>query len=172
MTGIYKITNPKGKIYIGSSKNIPKRWKEYYSLRCENQPKLYRSLKKYGLENHKFEIVWICDEEYLYFFERLMGEHFKTIDKGLNCSLPGYGSKPMIMSEETIQKLREQRIGKKHTSETLKKMSKSLSGVKNGFYGKKHSEESKKKMSPNKGKPMLESTKRKISETLKKRNKK
>ena len=27
--GIYKITSPSGKIYIGSSKNINKRWKDY-----------------------------------------------------------------------------------------------------------------------------------------------
>jgi len=32
MIGIYKITNPEGKIYIGLSKNIEKRFKNHKNL--------------------------------------------------------------------------------------------------------------------------------------------
>lgn len=35
MIGIYKITSPTGKIYIGQSKNIPDRIKRYKGLRCK-----------------------------------------------------------------------------------------------------------------------------------------
>ena len=49
MQGIYKITNPKGKIYIGQSVNIEKRFSSYKSIRnCHYQIKLFNSLKKYG----------------------------------------------------------------------------------------------------------------------------
>jgi len=59
MIGIYKIINPFGKIYIGQSVNIEKRFKTYKALSKNviGQTKLYRSLKKYGAENHKFEIL-------------------------------------------------------------------------------------------------------------------
>lgn len=45
--GIYKITSPSGKIYIGQSINIEKRWEKYqkYIENIKNQIKLYNSLK-------------------------------------------------------------------------------------------------------------------------------
>lgn len=57
-TGIYKITSPSGRIYIGQSKNINSRIKRYKKLQCcKTQLFLYRSFLKYGVENHKFEII-------------------------------------------------------------------------------------------------------------------
>ena len=61
MIGIYKIVNPNGKLYIGQSTNIEKRWRTYKTLHCKGQIKLYNSLKKHGFENHKFEIIEECD---------------------------------------------------------------------------------------------------------------
>lgn len=43
ITGIYKITSPSGRIYIGSSKNIRRRFYSYKNLHCKDQPKLYNS---------------------------------------------------------------------------------------------------------------------------------
>ena len=51
MIGIYKITSPSGKIYIGQSKDIEKRFKAYKNLKCKGQPYIYRSLLKYGSGN-------------------------------------------------------------------------------------------------------------------------
>ena len=68
MIGIYKITNPKGKIYIGQSVNIEKRWNRYKNLipkDCIGQPLIYRSLIKYGVKNHIFEIIELCNKEEL-----------------------------------------------------------------------------------------------------------
>ncbi len=57
-TGIYKITNPKGRIYIGQSKNIDERITRYKKLQCcKHQLFLYRSFLKYGVDNHSFEII-------------------------------------------------------------------------------------------------------------------
>ena len=48
MIGIYKITSPTKKIYIGQSINIEYRIESYKKLiRCKKQIKLYNSLKKY-----------------------------------------------------------------------------------------------------------------------------
>ena len=61
IAGIYKITNPKGKVYIGKSNNILSRYYKYSNLRCEGQQQIYRSLKKYGPEKHIFDIIEECD---------------------------------------------------------------------------------------------------------------
>jgi len=58
MIGIYKITNPKNSVYIGQSWILEKRLADYkYASRCKSQPGIYRSLKKYGYEFHKIEII-------------------------------------------------------------------------------------------------------------------
>lgn len=43
--GIYKITNPKGKIYIGQSIDIDKRINTYRLMHCKDQKLLYNSIK-------------------------------------------------------------------------------------------------------------------------------
>lgn len=63
--GIYKIISPSGKIYIGQSSNIDGRWEQYekYPSSYIGQTRLYNSIKKYGYENHKLEIVELCSIE-------------------------------------------------------------------------------------------------------------
>lgn len=63
--GIYKITNPKGKIYIGQSIDIERRKFLYSKLYCKTQTHLYNSLNKYGWGTHIFEIIEICNESLL-----------------------------------------------------------------------------------------------------------
>ena len=65
ITGIYKITNPKGKIYIGQSTNIYNRWDDYRKNKCKGQVKLFNSLNKYGFDNHIFEILEECSMDQL-----------------------------------------------------------------------------------------------------------
>lgn len=54
--GIYKITSPTGKIYIGQSWNIKERFRTYKRLKCKAQRKLYSSLAKYSTCLHIFSI--------------------------------------------------------------------------------------------------------------------
>jgi group I intron endonuclease len=64
--GIYKITSPSGKIYIGQSQNIlSNRLNHYINGNCSTQTKLYNSLQKYSFENHIFEIIEECSLEQL-----------------------------------------------------------------------------------------------------------
>jgi group I intron endonuclease len=86
MIGIYKITNPKNKIYIGQSNNIEKRFKQYEKVKnIKTQKKLYFSLIKYGFENHNFEIICECDLNELTIKERYYQELFNSVYNGLNC---------------------------------------------------------------------------------------
>ena len=61
ISGIYKITNTiTGDFYIGSSKNIKRRWSEHKCKstwnKCPNNP-LYKDMQKYGLENFEFQVL-------------------------------------------------------------------------------------------------------------------
>lgn len=53
--GIYKITNPIGEVYIGSSRNIYRRWLRHREGR-KNVP-VHNSIKKYGWRSHTWEIL-------------------------------------------------------------------------------------------------------------------
>ena len=101
MIGIYKITSPSGKIYIGQSQNIEKR-KYYYQKKCsKSQPKLHNSILKYGFENHKFEIVEECDVELLNERERFYQDLYNVLsDNGLNLCLTKTNDKVLIRGVE------------------------------------------------------------------------
>lgn len=181
MIGIYKITNPKGRVYIGQSTDIDYRWRVYKRLRCKTQPKLYRSIMKYGIDDHKFEIVTECDIEQLNELERYYQELYNCIGKGgLNCLLTiGNGEKARF-SEETRIKMRNSQLGKKRSPESIKKQADSNRGKKRSSefcerlrkanLGKKHSPETIEKFKQRmKGyKPSVE-TRAKISTTLRKK---
>jgi group I intron endonuclease len=88
MIGIYKITSPTCKIYIGQSTNIENRKYYYTSIKCDKQPKLFNSLKKYGWEQHVFEIIEECSLEILNEREIYWGEHYDVLEEnGLNLRL-------------------------------------------------------------------------------------
>jgi group I intron endonuclease len=133
--GIYKITSPSGKIYIGQSVNIHRRWKEYkYPKKEHYDYKLYNSLKKYGYTNHIFEIICECTEKELNDKEIFYGKLFDVTGKnGLNIRECG-GSKGNL-SPETKQKISKKAIIRLSNPEN------------NPFYNKHHSEETKKLLS-------------------------
>lgn len=84
--GIYKITSPSNSIYIGQSIDIALRWHHYKLGRSTKQILLHNSFKKYGVENHKFEVVEQCTHELLNEREKYYVDLYKTFnsDKGLN----------------------------------------------------------------------------------------
>lgn len=55
--GIYKLTAPNGKVYIGQSWDIDRRWSDYRKLNKNSiGRKLYNSLKKYSPDKFIFEL--------------------------------------------------------------------------------------------------------------------
>ena len=89
MIGIYKIINPKGKIYIGYSKNIERRFKEYLTLRCRSQKFLKESFQTYGVENHIYSIIEECDIENIKKREKYWIEYYNSYKNGLNSNKGG-----------------------------------------------------------------------------------
>jgi hypothetical protein len=65
MVGIYKITNPEGKTYVGLSKEIEKRWISHKNLQFKGNELLRESLTKYGGDSHLFEVVEEIDISFL-----------------------------------------------------------------------------------------------------------
>jgi len=140
MIGIYKITNPNNRIYIGQSINIERRFIEYKKP-IKSQPKLYNSLLKHGVENHTFEIIENCNVELLNERERYWQDFYNVLSKnGMNCVLTkstdkigffsietrlkmSISNKKRIRSEEEKNMLKTKMLGRKHTKETKLKMS-------------------------------------------------
>lgn len=95
--GIYQIKNKvTGKIYIGQSVNILRRWQEHRcrpfkeGTNCTNIP-LYQSIRKHGIENFEFSILEECKPEDLNEREAYYIELKDCISpKGYNVSLAAY----------------------------------------------------------------------------------
>jgi len=166
--GIYKITSPSGRIYIGSSKNIYKRWYRYGHESIKNQIKLSNSIQKYGWASHTFEILEECETNKLYSLERAWGDFYSVITTGLNCQLPGKESIKPCISEETRQKIRIKATGRVVSEETRNKLSLAKKGkklslehvekIRNNSKGKKMSEEAREKIILNLSKIILDTS--------------
>lgn len=163
LTGIYMITNPNGRVYVGKSVDIKKRWRKYKRLNCKLQTKLYRSLIKYGVDNHRFEILEMCEESMLSERELYYGLAYNCISEdNLNCII---GEEKKIFSEETKEILRQRNLGKKLSEGHKNKISQANKGRVCSTKGKSLSEEHKKKISEAnkivwKHKPKLEKVKK------------
>jgi group I intron endonuclease len=122
--GIYKITNPSGRIYIGQSVNINNRISSYKNLKCKNQTRLYNSLLKYTFEKHKFEVLEECKIELLNERERYYQDFYNSTSRNnLNCKLTKTNDKNGSLSTETKSKISIGNKGKKVSLESRKKMS-------------------------------------------------
>jgi group I intron endonuclease len=144
MVGIYKITSPSGRIYVGQSIDIEKR-KNWYSkyIKHSSQPKIKHSIQKYTWENHIHDVIEECSLEQLNERETYWKQYYLNQFGGdwgmvLFCNLHDTGGGPL--SEKTKQKISKSK--KNHScfnQEWKNKISK-------GNTGKIRSEEVKQKM--------------------------
>ena len=140
--GIYKITSPSGGTYIGLSNDIYYRFHSSYKLfGCKEQKKIYRSLKKYGVENHTFEIVHILKTENLskseiiselnkleiHYIKKFNSFNGDNPEFGLNLTR---GGDLMVLTKETWDRINNSKKGRKQSEETKIKRRKSLKGRK------------------------------------------
>lgn len=166
---IYKIVNPKNRVYIGITTDLSKRIKHYERADCRNQQALFHSLKKYGFPEHKFEVIetFTSDKDFAMGREIYWISFYKCNysqlpkENGLNLTGGGRGSHGRVMTDETKEKLRQANLGKKYSDETKAKLSAMRKGkkIKSGWTDEKkaqlrliklkfrHTDESKKKIS-------------------------
>jgi group I intron endonuclease len=166
-SGVYKITCViNNKIYIGSSKNISKRWKVHVNQLDSNNhinEFLQNSWNKYGECNFVFEILENCEEDSLLSREQYWMDYTKCYDRniGFNACIKAdrpLGYKHTIESKLKMSLIKKEQLrlniikcnlihkpkGYKHSEETKVKIRNSKLGSKNPMYGKKLSEEDRK----------------------------
>jgi group I intron endonuclease len=81
--GIYKITSPSGKVYIGQSVNVIQR--KYSYVNCHKStigPKIHNSISKYGWEKHIHEIIEQCSLDELNDREAYWKQYFLNYFNG------------------------------------------------------------------------------------------
>ena len=111
MKGIYKITSPSNRVYIGQSIDIERRFRHYKKLACKEQVKIYNSFLKYGVDAHAFEILELCDTEDLNNRERHYQDLYNSVANGLN-----------------LLYVKSEHFNGGHSDESKKKISDSLKG--------------------------------------------
>jgi group I intron endonuclease len=160
--GVYKIIGPTGKIYIGSSNNIDKRWVAHRSLLNNNKhvsTYLQNSWNKYGEDNFKFKIIEETLEDNLINREQYYLDYHKSYNQkfGYNILKIAGSTRGWEHSTETKQKISQFQKGRKKSKATKEKFRQRMLGtslseetkekLREYKTGTKHSEESKKKLS-------------------------
>lgn len=184
MIGIYKITNIiNSKCYIGKSEVSVENRLECHRKGVHSNIYLQSSIKHYGVENFRFEVLEECEKEDCNSRERYWIEYYNCIyPNGYNGTSGGEGESGYHLSDETKRKLSNSQIGDKNSmygkphvrgkDHGMYRKGYLVSGNKNGMYNKHHTEESKRAISEGvskslKGRNLSDETKRKISEKAK-----
>ena len=186
--GIYILTSPSDKQYVGKDSNLPSRAKQHLSGKVPKCPAIHNAIQKYGKAAFDVEIIQYpgISEEAIKAVECWKIRQLQTLSpSGYNLTDSGDGQGSH--SEKTKQKISEANIGennpmygKTFSEEHRQKLSEARKGENNPMYGKKgknhpkygkrHSEEAKQKISgennPNYGKSPSAETLQKLSKTL------
>lgn len=106
---IYRITNKiNGKMYIGQTHNYYKtRWSQHKKEAFKKHRKsynypLYKSFRKYGIDNFEFKVIEICLIEELDAREIYWIKYYNTYSNGYNCTLGGKGKSVNQFDEDKI----------------------------------------------------------------------
>lgn len=106
--GIYKITNPNGKIYIGKTKDFENRKLTYKHKKCKGQCKLYNSIMKYGWNSHEMILIENCLISELNHKERYWQDYYDVLNKkkGLNLVLQECHEKKRMLTTVSINNIK------------------------------------------------------------------
>lgn len=125
MVGIYKIENlVNGKVYIGQSMDIEKRWIGHRNGKCL----IKLAIQKYGIENIKFSVVEEC------LIEELNNKETYWIETESSMCPNGYnmrsgGGQGHYCSDETKHKITLTKTGVKLSDEHKANISKALQSI-------------------------------------------
>lgn len=133
MVGIYSITSPSGRVYIGQSWDINARHRWYKSHFANEQPYLRNSFLKYGFDSHEMKVLHELPndvgQEVLDRYEQLYIDAYRDCGfKMLNCKEGGLGGRH---SKETKERISNKIKGRKYSDEHRKNISLAQTGRKN-----------------------------------------
>lgn len=118
VSGVYKITSPNGKVYVGQSSNVIGRiYSHKRDCKLGKNFAIYNSFRKYGIENHKLDLLYISEDK----FDRTRMEQFfinfyDSKKNGLN----------MIYADDIGNGFK----GKKHSKKEIEKIKNRMKGFK------------------------------------------
>lgn len=131
--GVYAIVcQESGKIYIGGTGDIRRRWRAHYSalfVRKDHvNPHLLASANRYGARGFCFCVVELCGESDVWERERAWIRFYKAdfSEFGFNCS---DGGEAPIFSEPTRQKISAALLGRAKSASHRASMSRARKGV-------------------------------------------
>lgn len=172
-SGVYTITNTvDGKIYVGYSKNMVRRFSGHRShLNKNKHPNVHLqyAFNKYGADCFKFEVLDYCKEEYMPSFENYWVNMLQTIDDryGYNIMPTSPNDFPTGHSEETKRKISvvhkgrfagdknpmfgrrgelAPAFGRQHSKIEREAISKRMRGSNNPMFGRGFTEEHRRKL--------------------------
>jgi group I intron endonuclease len=126
---VYKITNKQnGKIYVGiTNQGVDVRWCKHCSdARHNSSFPIHNAIRKYGECNFQIEQIEVVEDvEVLKEREIYWIKEYNSYDrdKGYNLTLGGDGTFGRYHSDETKDKIRQKRLGKKASEAARKQMS-------------------------------------------------
>ena len=168
-SGVYQIRNfVNGKLYIGSSNDFIRRWKDHRNcLRkgSSKSPRLQRAWLKYGESSFGFSVILRCDQSRMLLHEQC----------AIDALRPSYNTAPIVgsgmggrhHSEESRLKISRARMGRKVTPETLEKMRLVATGKKASLASRIKCSESMRGKRNNLGNKASYETRLKMSQSLK-----
>lgn len=112
--GIYSITSPSGKKYIGSSNNIPNRWRAHkleLKKGVHHSPYLQNAWNKYQ-GDFKFEVLLVCPEDCLQLYEQQYLDFYRP---EYNISPTAYSCRGIKRTPEFKENLRKLMTGNKYS---------------------------------------------------------
>lgn len=133
---IYKIISPSGKVYVGKTYDLRKRINAHKArVNKGSSIILHNSIRKYGWDAHKLEVIEEVADELLNELEIYWISELKTYcyenPMGLNMTKGGDGQRSTWIHDEKRRKIQSERFSKQG----------------NPFYGKTHTEENRKAQS-------------------------
>ena len=123
--GIYKITSPNNRVYIGQSNDIRRRILTYFEPKGgSSQVRLKASFNKYSIDLHNLIILEECKESLLNERERYWQEYYNVLSKsGLNCKMTTTLDTSGTLSDETKKLIGSKTKGTTKTCQsTMKKV--------------------------------------------------
>lgn len=152
VSGVYRIRNlANNKFYIGSTNDLYKRFIQHkIQLEREEHHSIYlqRAFNKYGTSQFIMEILLLCKQEYLLYYEQQL---IYELVPNYNMNKRATSNRGYKWSMESRQKASMAQLGNQnalgHRLSEEQKQSMSASrkgkciGEQNGFYGKTHTQE-------------------------------
>jgi group I intron endonuclease len=120
-------------VYIGVTKNLHHRMIAHACFTTPTKSIIKNAIKKYGRDKFTLQVLLTSTQEYCYDMERKAIEAYNTLKpNGYNICTGGLGAIGIFgdkngmfgrkHSPETLEKMRQVRVGKKATAETKEKM--------------------------------------------------